>query len=927
MAHLVRRNIATVSAAERIKLREAILQLDTTKLYPDGVSYWDKQDAIHQATHNHGGPSFIPWHRELCNRFEKLLQEVDPTLALHYWDWTTDPRDPNGDGDDSDSLFTADFMGSSSGDAGAPFSGWGLTRSLAPGAPGVSSDATISATGDSLPNADQFPAVRGAIEGAHNSVHGYIGGTIGSGHSAFEDPFVFLLHANVDRLFAMWQCQPGRAWRLDPSQVYGSESGTGGTTGILTAMEPWAGGSGLRPWAPPENQIEVKDARHPSVVAPPCYDTLPLTITLTAPAMGTSLRFLDVPEGETTYRAVVLTVTGCRDLTFEIVAGPGAPFTTPLGTSFPHAPASFTTAPVHVWVAYTGTTAGDTAGGNVTIRCQETGDEWTVPITANTIARPTVASLLVLDKSGSMDWDSGIPGRTRLDVLKAAAPIFADVMPDNDALGIVSFDHDAYPVMGVAQAGIPVFGAGRTAAKAAIVAHSTNPAGATAIGDGVALAHSTLGPVAGFDHKAIVVFTDGHETASQYIADVAGMINERVYAIGLGTAEQLNPIALNSLTDGSGGFLLMTGNLGQNDMFRLGKYYLQILAGVTNTDIVVDPESSLLPGQLHRIPIDLAETDFAADVILLSPAPWAFDFMLEAPDGTVIDRVGATGLPGMGYVAGDQVHYYRTSLPVPVGAGAGAGRWHALLKMGEGNFKEYVTTLRRKQDERQFRWTVAHGVPYSVSAHARSNLRMQVGVRQSRHTPGATVTLSATLTEYGVPSTGRAAVIVELTQPDGTPAQVVLGEGAPGVFEGSFVADIPGIFQLLFKGRGTTLRGVPFTREQLRTAAVWRSGDEQPPTGSTDPRGRDEQLCHLLECLTSKEVMGEFFARNGIDQEALVRCVHRFCAERLALQGDAGRAASTIDLAQRPGAADLLAHPEGRALVDLLAAAMRRSRE
>ena len=128
MAHLVRRNIATVSTAERTKLRDAILQLDTTTLYPDGVSSWDKQDAIHQATHNHGGPSFIPWHRELCNRFEKLLQEVDPTLALHDWDWTTDPRDPNGDGDDSDSLCTADFMGSALGDAGAPFTGWGLTR-------------------------------------------------------------------------------------------------------------------------------------------------------------------------------------------------------------------------------------------------------------------------------------------------------------------------------------------------------------------------------------------------------------------------------------------------------------------------------------------------------------------------------------------------------------------------------------------------------------------------------------------------------------------------------------------------------------------------------------------------------------------------------------------------------------------------------
>jgi hypothetical protein len=172
----------------------------------------------------------------------------------------------------------------------------------------------------------------------------------------------------------------------------------------------------------------------------------------------------------------------------------------------------------------------DAANGSVTVRCVETGDEWTVAINANTIARPTVASVLVLDKSGSMDWDSGIPGNSRLDVLKVAAPILVDVMPDIDALGIVSFDHDAYPVMGVTQAGIPIFGAGRTAAKAAIVAHATNPAGATAIGDGVALAHTTLTPVTGYDHKAIVVFTDGHETASQYISDVASLISQHTAA-------------------------------------------------------------------------------------------------------------------------------------------------------------------------------------------------------------------------------------------------------------------------------------------------------------------------------------------------------------------------------------------------------------
>ena len=79
----IRRNIAHVSAAERNRFRDAIVQLNSS-YYPDGVSKWVKQDQIHQATHVHTEPSFLPWHRELCNRLEELLREIDSDLSLHY---------------------------------------------------------------------------------------------------------------------------------------------------------------------------------------------------------------------------------------------------------------------------------------------------------------------------------------------------------------------------------------------------------------------------------------------------------------------------------------------------------------------------------------------------------------------------------------------------------------------------------------------------------------------------------------------------------------------------------------------------------------------------------------------------------------------------------------------------------------------------
>jgi hypothetical protein len=102
-------------------------------------------------------------------------------------------------------------------------------------------------------------------------MHGFV--NMGSQHTSFRDPFVFLLHSNVDRLFALWQTDPAHPERLDPNTVYGSESGN---AGLNSNIRPWSGvPPTVRPWAPPENQQVAKNYKHPSVVTPPHYDTHP----------------------------------------------------------------------------------------------------------------------------------------------------------------------------------------------------------------------------------------------------------------------------------------------------------------------------------------------------------------------------------------------------------------------------------------------------------------------------------------------------------------------------------------------------------------------------------------------------------------------------------------------------------------------------
>lgn len=629
----------------------------------------------------------------------------------------------------------------------------------------------------------------------------------------------------------------------------------------------------------------VCEARIRAVLAP---FSSPTNINLVTP----SVVFNDVPEGIEAPGSAVWHIDSCLDLTFQIISGPtvlsgpaGTAFNTPLGLLFTSS-AAMNPRQVNVWVTYRGTSPGDVATGTMTVRCLETGVDYVIPITANTVARPTVAVVMALDQSGSMDSPSGIPGYKRIDVLRYSAPPFVDLIPEDNAIGVIRFDTDAYDAMPVTGP-LPVIGGldpTRIAARTAISGTLTNPAGMTAIGDAVEKAHNLLDPITGYDVKATIVLTDGHETEPKYIADVAGLINERVYAIGLGTADQIQPAALTALTNGTGGYTLMTGPIGTSEYFRLSKYYLQILAGVTNADIVLDPEGALLPGMKHRIPFNLNETDIYTDVICLSPAPWALRFTVETPDGDVITPAIAAPAAGIEYFVGQQNVFYRISLPALVGASpAREGTWYAVLEVDRVAFKRYLASLDNHPQEYQS--TAAHGLRYSLSAHAHSNLRMRCRLDQTGYEPGATLTLTATLTEYGLPMDHRATVHAELTRPDGSQSILALSETAPGVHTTSLLAAQAGVYTFIVRASGSTLRGRPFTREQIVTAAAWRGGDNPDPR--TPPGGGDGghgDLCCLLKCLFSDAVLTERAARRlyefGIDVYALRKCLSTCCDER-----------------------------------------------
>jgi hypothetical protein len=307
----IRRDIATISQEERDLFVNALRQLDDpASAFVFGanaghegadasgnITYWDMQEQIHKDAHAHGsdvhsGPAFAPWHRVIVSRLEAMLRQVDPRLSLHYWDWTKDPRVDSIDR--SAILGPTGTLGSASGNAGPPLAdfessekvdtahgGDGIHdhvwRGVLAGVPGLAADATI------LGNAT-FTSFNAALQSAHNTAHGYIGGTLGHAHFSFHDPMVFLLHSNMDRLWAMWQRDPAHPDRLVPATAYGTVLADLGlpATYFDEWVAPWSGvdnaahpATDLNPWRTDVSQQAHVSYLDPSVITPPSYDTAP----------------------------------------------------------------------------------------------------------------------------------------------------------------------------------------------------------------------------------------------------------------------------------------------------------------------------------------------------------------------------------------------------------------------------------------------------------------------------------------------------------------------------------------------------------------------------------------------------------------------------------------------------------------------------
>lgn len=246
-----RKNLANLTVAERQAFTNAVNQLRANGDYDPFVE--QHQGAM---SHGHGGPAFFPWHREYVLRFERALQAIDPAVNVPYWDWTS--ANLNTAGTES-FIWRDDFMGGP-GQPGTgavttgPFAGWGLIRNAFnifafPGTGG-----TI-ATHMANPNYTGFRQ----IEGPHGAAHVWVGGFVGNASIAPRDPVFWLIHSNVDRLWAEWIHQHQSTAGFLPYMPL-----SGGPVGhnLNDTMWPWNGTTvpfGLLPWTVTPEAVRPAD--------------------------------------------------------------------------------------------------------------------------------------------------------------------------------------------------------------------------------------------------------------------------------------------------------------------------------------------------------------------------------------------------------------------------------------------------------------------------------------------------------------------------------------------------------------------------------------------------------------------------------------------------------------------------------------------
>ena len=247
----IRKDANVLTNAERDRFLTAFASLNAAPIYAAFV----ENHNLNADPEIHGRPSFLVWHRAFVLHLERLLQGIDASVAVPYWRFELTA--PN--------VFIDEFMGGDQNSAGRvnlsaanPIRNWtiggvtGIIRvpsfNRTSGAPSLLNEAATLALGTN------YAAFRTMEGDPHGSAHvSFSNGPVNSIGTASQDPLFFMLHCNVDRLWAKWQLANNR-WDAGNTNTYTPAARAG--DGLADTMWPWNGVTGgTRPPTAPGGQM------------------------------------------------------------------------------------------------------------------------------------------------------------------------------------------------------------------------------------------------------------------------------------------------------------------------------------------------------------------------------------------------------------------------------------------------------------------------------------------------------------------------------------------------------------------------------------------------------------------------------------------------------------------------------------------------
>ena len=216
----IRKNEAILTEAEKNAFKDTVKQLVASGAYNKIVNiHEDMKHDMHGRMHGMisktGVQRFLGWHRAYLIEVEKEFQKINPSVNIPYWQWTKNQSFPE---------WLSDLLPQSLTTLGGKV--YNVTRNIGVNQPTLPTKKSIE---DILKISD-YTTFTLALEGwkpygAHNQVHVYVGGTMEEMYSP-ADPVFWLNHAEIDRIWAIWQATHANG---HPSLI-----------GQPAIMDPWA---------------------------------------------------------------------------------------------------------------------------------------------------------------------------------------------------------------------------------------------------------------------------------------------------------------------------------------------------------------------------------------------------------------------------------------------------------------------------------------------------------------------------------------------------------------------------------------------------------------------------------------------------------------------------------------------------------------